>query len=70
MSERKIERGEAVWSGVMVGIWLAVAAAGVWRASESLAEGEVSWIGIIAIAMSSAWIARNAIKLIDYVDQK
>lgn len=69
MSKQKVERGEAVWSAAMIGIWLAIAAVGVWRASGSIAEGEVPWVGIMVIAMSSAWIARNAIRLVDYIKQ-
>ncbi|QZD97676.1 hypothetical protein SEA_PLATTE_84 [Microbacterium phage Platte] len=69
MSERKIERGEVIWSGTMIGLWLALSALGIWRGVEGIAEGEVPWVGVAIILMAAFWISRHVVKIIDYIKQ-
>lgn len=69
MSKRKIPRGEAIWAGGMIGVWLALAASGVWRIIQEVSAGEPPWLGILLFALASFWISKHAIKIIDYRKQ-
>lgn len=69
VSESKVERGDAIFSGVMIGVWLAVAAMGVLSVVRDAREGEFPLIGLLVLAISLAWIARHVVKIIDYIKQ-
>ena len=70
MSEKKeISRGDAIYHGGMLGVWLAIAIFGVVKVGQDGTAGEAIWIGFMVIVIAAFWISRKVVTLVDYAKQ-